>query len=112
MSPTLGEPDSPEICLATAYIKLFRWRPTSDHLVAHQPQPQSQYFPGIRHPGRAGPYLRALFCVNPTWITDLGYSAPLIPGRRKGVTKHPSPAITRGGIRSFGRPPGHGPSGP
>ena len=42
MAPTLGEPDSPEICPTNAYFKLFRWRPTRDHLVAHQPQPQSQ----------------------------------------------------------------------
>jgi len=48
MAPTLGEPDSPKICPTTTYFKLFRWRPTCDHHVAHQPQPQSQYFSGIR----------------------------------------------------------------
>jgi len=41
MAPILGEPDSPEICPTTTYVKLFRWRPTCNHLVAHQPQPQS-----------------------------------------------------------------------
>jgi len=50
MAPTLGEPDSPEICPTTTYFKLFRRRPTCDHLVAHQPQPQSQHFPGICNP--------------------------------------------------------------
>jgi len=61
MAHTLGEPNSLKICPATAYIQLFRWRPTCDHLVAHQPQPQPQNFPGIRNPRRAGPYLRALY---------------------------------------------------
>jgi len=56
IAPTLGEPDFPEVCPTTAYFKLFRWRPTCDHLVAHQAQPRSQYFPGIRSPpGRAPP---------------------------------------------------------
>jgi len=55
MAPTLGEPDSPEICPTNAYFKLFRWRPACDHLVAHQPQPQSQYFPGIRNPPERAP---------------------------------------------------------
>ena len=55
MAPTLGEPDSPEICPTTTYFKLFRWRPACDHLVAHQPQPQSQYFPGIRNPPERAP---------------------------------------------------------
>jgi len=54
MAPTLGEPDSPEICPTNAYFKMFRWRPTCDHLVAHHAQLQFQYFPGIRNPpGRA-----------------------------------------------------------
>ena len=55
MAPTLRDPDSPEICPTTAYFKLFRCRPTCDHLVAHQPQPQSQYFPGIRNPPEQAP---------------------------------------------------------
>ena len=55
MAPTLRDPDSPEICPTNAYFKLFRWRPTCDHLVAHQPQPQSQYFPGIRNPRERAP---------------------------------------------------------
>jgi len=45
MAPTLGEPDSPEICRTNTYFKLFRLRPTCDHLVAHQPLPQSHIFP-------------------------------------------------------------------
>jgi len=45
----------PEICPTNAYFKLFRWRPPCDHLVAHQPQPQSQYFPGIRNPPERAP---------------------------------------------------------
>ena len=54
MVPILGEPDSPIICPTTTYFKFFRSRPTCDHLVTHQPQPQSQYFPGIRNsPERA-----------------------------------------------------------
>ena len=53
--PTPRKPDSPEICLTNAYFKLFRWRPTCDQLVAYQPQPQSQYFPGIRNPPERAP---------------------------------------------------------
>jgi len=49
MALTLRDPCSPELCPANAYFNLFRWRPTCDHLVAHQPQPQPQYFPGIRN---------------------------------------------------------------
>ena len=55
MAPTLRDPDSPEICPTNAYFKLFRWRPTCAHLVAHQPQPQSQYFPGIHNPLERAP---------------------------------------------------------
>jgi len=55
MAPTLRDPDSPEICPTNTYFKLFRWRPTCDHLVAHQPQPQSQYFPGIHNPLERAP---------------------------------------------------------
>jgi len=55
MAPTLEEPDSPEICPTTTYFDLFLWRPTCDHLVAFQPQPQSQYFPGIRNPPELAP---------------------------------------------------------
>jgi len=55
MAPTLREPDSPEICPTNSYFKLFCWRPSCDHLVAHQPQPQSQYFPGIRNPLERAP---------------------------------------------------------
>jgi len=40
---------------------------------------------GLVNP-RAGPQLRAKFCINPTWTIDLYYTAPLPPGRRKGVT--------------------------
>jgi len=53
----------------------------------------------------AGPQLSAKFSVNPTRTTDQYYTAPLTPVRRKGVTYHPSPASTQGGVRSFGRPP-------
>jgi len=40
---------------------------------------------GLLNP-RAGPQLRAQFCVNPTWTIDQHYTAPLTPGRHKGVT--------------------------
>ena len=54
MAPTLGEPDSPKICPTTTDFKLFRWRPTCDHLVAHQPELRAQYIPGTSNPpGRA-----------------------------------------------------------
>jgi len=55
MAPTLREPDFPEICPTNACFKLLRWRPTCDHLVAHQPQPELQYFPGIRNPPERAP---------------------------------------------------------
>jgi len=35
---------------------------------------------------RAGPQLRAYFCVNPTWTIDQHNTAPLFPRRREGVT--------------------------
>ena len=35
---------------------------------------------------RAVPQLRAYLCVYPTWTIDQHYTAPLTPGRRKGVT--------------------------
>jgi len=54
-APTLRDPDSPEICPTDAYFKLFRWRPTCTHLVAHQPQLQFQYFPGIHNPLERAP---------------------------------------------------------
>jgi len=40
---------------------------------------------GILNP-RAGPQLRAKFCVYPTWTSDQHYTAPPTPGRREGVT--------------------------
>jgi len=49
LAPTLGEPDSPEKFPTNTFFKLFRWRPTCDHLVPHQPQPQPQYFPKLRN---------------------------------------------------------------
>jgi len=54
---------------------------------------------------RASPQLRAECFVNPTWTIDQYYTAPLTPGRRKGVTCNPSPASTQGGGRTFGRRP-------
>ena len=40
---------------------------------------------GVANP-RAGPQLRAYFCVIPTRTTDQHYTAPPTPGRRDGVT--------------------------
>ena len=85
MAPTLRDPDSLEICPTNAYFILFRWRPTCDHLVAHQPQPQSQYFPGIRNPLERDP------TYGPNFVqTQIGLSTyvTLCPsqGRREGVT--------------------------
>jgi len=40
---------------------------------------------GLESP-RAGPQLRAIFCVKPTWTIDKHYTAPLTPGRREDVT--------------------------
>jgi len=92
MAPTLGEPDSPEICPTTAYFKLFRWRPICDHLVAHQPQPQSQYFPGIQVTPPSGPLLSLLFCK-----PDLDYRLMLLrapdPGAPRGCRVAPFPRL-------------------
>jgi len=55
MALTLGKLDSPEICPTTAYFKLFCWQANCDHLMGHQPQPQSHYFPGTRNPLERAP---------------------------------------------------------
>jgi len=83
MAPKLGEPDCPEICPTTTYFKLFHWRPTCDHLVAHQPQPQSRYFPGIRDPP-SGPLLKGQSLCEP----DLDY--------RRMLLRAPDPGAPRG----------------
>jgi len=92
MASRLGEPDSPEICPTTIYFKSFRWRPTCDHLVAHQPQPQSQYFPGIRNPP-SGPLLKGLILCKP----DLEYRLRLLrapdPGAPRGCHVAPFPRL-------------------
>ena len=51
---THGEPDCLKICPTTTYFKSFQWRPTCDHLVAHQPQPRPQSFPGTSNPRKRG----------------------------------------------------------
>jgi len=82
MAPTPREPDSTKICPTTAHSKLFRWRPTCDALVAYQPEPRSQYLPGIRNPP-GGPLPKG----QGLYTTDLDYRLMLRrapdPGTRR-----------------------------
>ena len=52
---------------------------------------------GLVYP-RAGLQVGAYFCVSPTWANDQHYTTRWTPERRESVTKHPSPASTRGRV--------------
>jgi len=53
-----------EICPTDIYFESFPWRSTSDHHVAHQPQPRSRDFPGTsKSPG--GPPVKGRILCKP-----------------------------------------------